>query len=180
MEVKVVTGANLGDEGKGLVSYCLAKKKPQKRVIRFSPSSLTAVLSVHIAGGKIFHCTGTGALVVPDTFYHERFVLDPMTLWLTGDSVIIDPDCRVVLPCDVMRNREKEIARGENKHGSCGMGIFEAVKRSANEEDAVYAGELLFPIVCMKRFAALWRSILVLRMICIILTIGCGSGRLCD
>lgn len=145
MEVKVVTGANLGDEGKGLVSYCLAKEAAEKGhkilTVLFNGGAQRA----HTAGGKIFHCTGTGALVGSDTFYHERFVLDPMTLWLTGDSVIIDPGCRVVLPCDVMRNREKEIARGENKHGSCGMGIFEAVKRSANEEDAVYAGELLFP-----------------------------------
>lgn len=145
MEVKVVTGANLGDEGKGLVSYCLAKEAAEKGhkvlTVLFNGGAQRA----HTAGGKIFHCTGTGALVGSDTFYHERFVLDPMTLWLTGDSVIIDPDCRVVLPCDVMRNRAKEIARGENKHGSCGMGIFEAVKRSTNEEDAVYAGELLFP-----------------------------------
>ena len=30
MEIKVVTGANLGDEGKGLVSYCLAKEAAEK------------------------------------------------------------------------------------------------------------------------------------------------------
>jgi adenylosuccinate synthase len=151
MEVKVVTGANLGDEGKGLVSYCLANEAVEKGhkvlTVLFNGGAQRA----HTAGGKIFHCTGTGALVGSDTFYHERFVLDPMTLWLTGESIIIDPDCRVVLPCDVMRNRAKEIARGENKHGSCGMGIFEAVKRSTNEEDAVYAGELLFPYRLYKK-----------------------------
>lgn len=151
MEVKVVTGANLGDEGKGLVSYCLANEAVEKGhkvlTILFNGGAQRA----HTAGGKIFHCTGTGALVGSDTFYHERFVLDPMTLWITGEKVIIDPACRVILPCDILINRAKEIARGENRHGSCGMGLFEAVKRSKNEEDAVYAGELLMPYRLYKK-----------------------------
>lgn len=74
-----------------------------------------------------------------------------MTLWITGEKVIIDPSCRVILPCDILINRAKEIARGENRHGSCGMGLFEAVKRSKNEEDAVYAGELLMPYRLYKK-----------------------------
>lgn len=145
MEIKVVVGSNYGDCGKGLVSGCLAKEAAgqHKKVLTVFYNG--GAQRCHHSNGRDLHCIGAGNVFGGDTFYHERFVLDPMTLWLTGDSVIIDPDCRVVLPCDVMRNREKEIARGENKHGSCGMGIFEAVKRSANEEDAVYAGELLFP-----------------------------------
>ena len=41
-----------------------------------------------------------------------------------------------------MRNRKKEINRGDKKHGSCGMGIFEASKRSANPNYLVEAAEL--------------------------------------
>ena len=41
-----------------------------------------------------------------------------------------------------MRNRKKEISRGDNKHGSCGMGIFEASKRSANPNYLVEVAEL--------------------------------------
>lgn len=145
MEVKVVVGSNYGDCGKGLVSGCLAKEAAEQKKKVLTVFYNGGAQRCHHSNGQDLHCVGAGNFFNGDTFYHERFVLDPMTLWLTGDSVIIDPDCRVVLPCDVMRNREKEIARGENKHGSCGMGIFEAVKRSANEEDAVYAGELLFP-----------------------------------
>ena len=145
MEVKVVVGSNYGDCGKGLVSGCLAKEAAEQKKKVLTVFYNGGAQRCHHSNGQDLHCVGAGNFFNGDTFYHERFVLDPMTLWLTGDSVIIDPDCRVVLPCDVMRNRAKEIARGENKHGSCGMGIFEAVKRSANEEDAVYAGELLFP-----------------------------------
>lgn len=145
MEVKVVVGSNYGDCGKGLVSGCLAKEAAEQNKKVLTVFYNGGAQRCHHSNGQDLHCVGAGNFFNGDTFYHERFVLDPMTLWLTGDNVIIDPDCRVVLPCDVMRNRAKEIARGENKHGSCGMGIFEAVKRSANEEDAVYAGELLFP-----------------------------------
>lgn len=151
MEVKVVVGSNYGDCGKGLVSGCLAKEAAEQKKKVLTVFYNGGAQRCHHSNGQDLHCVGAGNFFNGDTFYHERFVLDPMTLWLTGDSVIIDPDCRVVLPCDVMRNREKEIARGENKHGSCGMGIFEAVKRSANEEDAVYAGELLFPYRLYKK-----------------------------
>ena len=151
MKIKVVTGANLGDEGKGLVSYCLANEAVSKGHKVLTVLFNGCAQRAHTAGGKIFHCTGTGALVGSDTFYHERFVLDPMTLWITGERAIIDPACRVILPCDILINRAKEISRGENRHGSCGMGLFEAVKRSKIEEDTVYAGELMFPYRLYKK-----------------------------
>lgn len=142
MEIKVVTGANLGDEGKGLVSYCLARDAAERNhkilTVLFNGGAQRA----HTAGGKVFHCLGTGSLMGSDTFYHEKFLLDPITLYITGETPIIDPRCRVILPCDVNRNRQKELARGENKHGSCGMGIFEASKRSAQEENCVRAESL--------------------------------------
>lgn len=84
----------------------------------------------HTANGQVVHCTGTGDLAGGTTYYDEHFVVDPIALWITGTKVFIHPMCRVVLPCDIVRNRKKEIERGLNKHGSCGMGIFECVKRN--------------------------------------------------
>ena len=141
-KVKVVIGANLGDEGKGLVSYCLGET-----AINSGERVLTVLYNggaqrAHTACGRVFHCTGTSDFIGGDTYYHHKFLLDPITLWLTGETVYIDPRCRVVLPCDVMRNRKKEISRGDNKHGSCGMGIFEASKRSTNPNYLVEAAEL--------------------------------------
>lgn len=142
MEIKVVTGANLGDEGKGLVSYCLAKEATEKNHKVLTVLYNGGVQRGHTAGGKVFHCLGTGALVGSDTFYHEKFLLDPIALFLTQETPIIDPRCRVVLPCDVVRNRKKELARGGAKHGSCGLGIFEASKRNATQEFSLYAAEM--------------------------------------
>lgn len=151
MEIKVVVGSNYGDCGKGLVSGCLAKEAAEQHKKVLTVFYNGCAQRCHHSNGRDLHCIGAGNFFGGDTFYHERFVLDPMTLWITDEKVIIDPACRVILPCDILINRAKEISRGENRHGSCGMGLFEAVKRSKNEEDAVYAGELMFPYRLYKK-----------------------------
>lgn len=150
-EAKVVIGANYGDEGKGLVSYCLAKEAVEqgKRVLTVLYNG--GVQRGHTAAGKVFHCTGTGSAVGSDTFYHNRFLVDPIALWLTGDKPIIDPNCRVVLPCDVMNNRKRETSAGKNRHGSCGLGIFEASKRNSIKEFSLYAKDLISPFVTYNK-----------------------------
>lgn len=130
MNVKVVTGANAGDEGKGMTAFYLAKEAISRNEKVLSVLYNGGVQRGHTANGQVVHCTGTGDLAGGTTFYDEHFVVDPIALWLTGTKVFIHPMCRIILPCDVLRNREKEIARGLNKHGSCGMGIFECVKRN--------------------------------------------------
>lgn len=130
MNVKVVTGANAGDEGKGMVAFSLAKEAISRNEKVLSVLYNGGVQRGHTANGQVVHCTGTGDLAGGTTYYDERFVVDPIALWLTGTKVYIHPNCRVVVPSDVIRNRSKEIARGLNKHGSCGMGIFECVKRN--------------------------------------------------
>jgi adenylosuccinate synthase len=130
MNVKVVTGANLGDEGKGMVAYSLAKEAISRNEKVLSILYNGGVQRAHTANGQIVHCTGTGDLVGGTTYYDEHFVVDPIALWLTETKVYIHPKCRVVLPCDVVRNRKKEVSRGLLKHGSCGMGIYECVKRN--------------------------------------------------
>lgn len=143
-QVKVVIGANYGDECKGLVSYCLAKEaNAQGRKI------LTVLFNggaqrAHTADGKIFHCTGTGAAVGSDTYYDQKFMVDPVALWLDKAKVYINPYCRVVLPCDITNNQQRELRlrNSSSGHGTCGMGIFEACKRSKIEKYCVYAKEL--------------------------------------
>lgn len=151
MEIKVVTGANYGDESKGLVSYCLAREaaNDHKKILTvfFNGTSQRA----HTSGCRIHHCTAAGEDFGSDTFYHERFVVDPIALWIEEAKVILDPGCRVILPCDVMRNRKKEVARGKERHGSCGFGLFEAVKRSKNEENAIYVADFLTPFALYKK-----------------------------
>lgn len=141
-DVKVVIGANYGDEGKGLVSCCLAKEALDKAnktlIVLYNGGAQRG----HTANGVVHHCTGAGTELGCDTYYAPRFMLDPIALWLSESKVYIDPLCRVVLPCDVANNRGKESARGSARHGSCGMGIFEASKRNGNPDDRLLAREL--------------------------------------
>lgn len=71
-----------------------------------------------------------------DTFYHRMFVVDPIMLWLSKSTPIIDPRCRVILPCDVLYGQEREKLL---RHGSCGFGLFAAVRRS--KEKPIYIND---------------------------------------
>lgn len=133
-EVKVVIGANYGDEGKGLVSYCLSKKAREKNRSVLNVFYNGGAQRAHTSNGVVRHCTGAGTSLGADTYYNKWFVVDPIAVWLERAEVYIHPDCRIVLPCDVINNRQKEMARGANRHGSCGMGIFECVKRDNDKE----------------------------------------------
>ena len=138
MEVKVVVGTNYGDESKGLVSGCLAREAIENHedkvlTVLFNGTSQRA----HTYQNKIYRLEGTGAAHGADTFYHRAFVVDPIVLWLTKTTPIIDPRCRVIFPCDVLygQAREKQV-----NHGSCGCGLFAAVKR--NEEEDFYVADM--------------------------------------
>jgi len=45
-------------------------------------------------------------------------------------SVIADPRCRVITPYHQAVNRLRELARGDGRHGSCGVGVGETVADS--------------------------------------------------
>lgn len=142
-EVKVVIGANYGDEGKGLVSYCLSKKARSEGRKVLNVFYNGGAQRAHTSNGVVRHCTGAGTSVGADTYYNKWFVIDPIAVWLEQAEVYIHPECRIVFPCDVVNNRQKELARGAGKHGSCGMGIFECVKRNTEKEFAVTYRDML-------------------------------------
>ena len=151
MEIKVVCGSNYGDCGKGLVSGCLAKEAAEQHKKVLTVFLNGTIQRGHSFGCRIHHCTSAGEDFGSDTFYNEWFVIDPIALWVEQAKVIIDPSCRVILPCDVVKNRQKEIARGAARHGSCGFGLFEAVKRSRIPEDTIKAGLFQFPFSLYKK-----------------------------
>lgn len=128
-EIKVVCGCNYGDEGKGLVSYALAHEAVNKGNKVLTVFANGTIQRAHTVNDRILHCIGAGDLVGGSTYYWPSFVIDPIALWITESKVIYHPNCRVITPWDVMENRRKEVARGEARHGSCGFGLFETVKR---------------------------------------------------
>lgn len=48
-------------------------------------------------------------------------------------TIYADPDCACATVYDVLLNSLTELLRGKDKHGSCGMGIYETVLRTGKE-----------------------------------------------
>lgn len=138
MEVKVVCGCNYGDCGKGLVSGCLAREAAEKGnkilTVFFNGTGQRA----HDFEGVARHFMAAGENYGSDTFYHRMFVVDPIMLWLSKSTPIIDPRCRVIFPCDVLYGQERE---KQVKHGSCGFGLFAAVKRAEQMQEPYIIGD---------------------------------------
>lgn len=143
MKVYAVIGANYGDEGKGLVSGCLAREANahgEKVLTVFYNGTMQRA---HTFEGHVHHATAAGTKYGSDTFYHKNFVIDPIMLYIHQAKPIIDGNCRVILPCDVESNRLRERSRGAERHGSCGLGLFDAVKRDRDPHCRVRVKDLL-------------------------------------
>ena len=141
MEIKVVIGANAGDEGKGLVSGCLARQAAKENKKTLTVFYNGTIQRAHSFGDNVYHCVAAGVEFGSDTFYDQMFVIDPIALWITNSHVYIDPRCRIILPCDILANRKLEKSRGDKRHGSCGMGLFACVTRSNKQGCRVTADE---------------------------------------
>ena len=145
--IKVVLGSNLGDEGKGLMTHYFSKNAEGKVLnILFNGG----VQRGHTVNDHVFHCFGSGTFDGADTYYHKDFMVNPIGWDIEYDqllslgfnpSLYIDPECRVTLPYDMIINRKIEEKRGSNRHGSCGMGIYETRLRS--EQHPILAKDLM-------------------------------------
>jgi adenylosuccinate synthase len=133
-----VIGANFGDEGKGLMTDLFCRTEGRVINIR-SNGGAQAGHTVCTADGKrhIFSHIGAGFFAGADTYLSGYFILNPMLfskeLSALGDvrgNIFIDRHALVTLPCDMLLNQFAETARGNGRHGSCGVGIFETIVRS--------------------------------------------------
>lgn len=146
-KIKIVIGSNFGDEGKGLMTdyFChnLSKDGPVVNV-RYNGGA-QAGHTVVIPDGKrhVFSHFGSGSFNSNvATFLSDKFILNPMLFCRELDElkskfnitpkVYISPMCRITTPYDMLINQIVEIDRGGNRHGSCGLGIYETVERNKN------------------------------------------------
>ncbi len=133
----------LGDEGKGTTIDSLTRQHKVETIFRFNGGCQSAHHVVPPNGNK-WHCfsqVGSGMLSNPDvkTVLTEDFLVDPLALrkeiehlgslgvknvW---DKIFISPHAKLVTPFHRAVNRLIEASRGENCHGSCGLGIGETV-----------------------------------------------------
>ena len=143
MRTIAVIGKNFGDEGKGFTCSRLASSLKNALIIKHNGGG-QAGHTVEDPKGKwrfIHHQIGAGAEYHVPTLFADSFMPDLFQLGkevkdfteLFGFQPILysEKNARVTTIDDVLLNMGAELARGENRHGSCGMGIEECVQRNA-------------------------------------------------
>ena len=143
MRTIAVIGKNFGDEGKGFTCSRLASSLKNALIIKHNGGG-QAGHTVEDPKGKwrfIHHQIGAGAEYHVPTLFADSFMPDLFQLGkevkefteLFGFQPILysEKNARVTTVDDVLLNMGSEVARGKNRHGSCGMGIEECVQRNA-------------------------------------------------
>ena len=138
-----VIGKNFGDEGKGFTCSRLASSLKKSLIIKHNGGG-QAGHTVEDPEGKwrfIHHQIGAGAEYHVPTLFADSFMPDLFQLGkevkafteLFGFQPILysEKNARITTIDDVLLNMGAEVARGKNRHGSCGMGIEECVQRNA-------------------------------------------------
>jgi adenylosuccinate synthase len=140
MNIEVVIGSNYGDEGKGLVTEYLCRNRPSPIVILSNGGCQRGhtVNNKELSCRHIFHHFGSGTLLGIPTVLSKTFLLNPIVFVEEWNSLPVKPvvfrapGCLLQLPGDMFTNQMLEINRGENRHGSCGWGIWETILRNEN------------------------------------------------
>lgn len=157
-ELKYVVGANFGDEGKGLMTdyFCHQAISNGKKVLGILPNGgAQRGHTVVTPDGKrhVFHHMSSGTFTGADTYFGANFILNPMVFMQEyyelkpSTKFYIDDMCKVSTPFDMLYNQAVEVERGNNRHGSCGLGIFETIDRYKNTTYSPYYGDFIYPSI---------------------------------
>lgn len=151
----VVVGLGFGDEGKGSCVDHLVRKHKARAVVRFNGGH-QASHAVVLPDGRShrFSQFGSGTLAGVGTVLSKHVVIQPTALEAEAEhlrqigvrdpyaSLAIHEDCLVTTPFHRHANRLRELARGDARHGSCGVGFGETVEL-AKKGLAICAEDLL-------------------------------------
>lgn len=148
-DVKIVIGANYGDEGKGLLTHHFAKNANGKVCVVFHNGTAQRGHTVDLTDHRrhVFHHFSSGTYDNASTYFADTFWIHPMEfarealeLKLTKPDVMqsvqlyYHPQAKVITPFDMMVDRATEewIALqhdGQREYGSCAMGTWCATDR---------------------------------------------------
>jgi adenylosuccinate synthase len=155
MTVILLAGMFFGDEGKGSATDALTRSFGASLVIRYNGGP-QAAHHVVLPDGRS-HCFsqfGSGTLAGASTFLSRFTAIEPFALVREAEHLAalgfaprltIDPDCPVVTVFHRALNRLRERARGEARHGSCGLGVGETFADLHYKRTALRAFELSAP-----------------------------------
>ncbi|MBI5152856.1 MAG: adenylosuccinate synthetase, partial [Parcubacteria group bacterium] len=136
----IVTGLGYGDEGKGTVTHWLSSHYEAHTVIRTGgPQALHRIVTKNRAE-HVFSQFGSGTLRGSTTHLSSQMIIDPHAILGEGehlkyaqgihnvfDMLTIHEDAIVITPFQAIAGRLRELLRGDNRHGSVGIGVGETV-----------------------------------------------------
>jgi len=166
----IVTDLGYGDSGKGGVVDCLCSAGPVRAVVRFNGGA-QAAHNVVTADGRhhTFAQFGSGSFTPGVRTYLSRFMLvDPLALAAEAahlacvgvgdalDRLTVDRDALLTTPYHRAANRARELARGRDRHGSCGAGIGETASYALDHRgDAPRAADCAAPRTLARKLGRL-------------------------
>lgn len=138
-KIKVIIGANYGDEGKGLGTDYFCSLNPQSTIGVLTNGSAQRAHTVDTAKNglhHVFHNFSSGTFNNVPTYICEEFLINPMSFVKEYNELkelgyapkyYIHPNCRVVTPFDMIQNQID--MKRDNAHNSCGMGVWRTINR---------------------------------------------------
>ncbi|MCZ7440470.1 adenylosuccinate synthetase [Micromonospora sp. WMMC241] len=166
----MVVDLGYGDAGKGTVVDALCATRPVHTVVRFNGGA-QAAHNVVLRDGRqhTFAQFGAGTFR-PGVRTHlaRHVVVDPLALAAEADHLAavgvpdaldrltVDGEALLATPYHRAANRARETARGADRHGSCGLGVGEAVAYGlAHPDEAPRVADCREPALLRRRLAAL-------------------------
>jgi len=166
----IVVDLGFGDSGKGLLTDFLVRKYNSGVVIRYNGGA-QAGHNVITPDGRhhTFSQFGSGTFIPGvKTYLSKHVVIHPGALLLEGDvlkgkgvqdvfsRLRVSNQALVITPFQQAANRIREIIRGKNCHGSCGVGVGETVEDSQLfPEDSILAGDLSSSSILKKKLLSI-------------------------
>lgn len=166
----IVVDLGYGDAGKGTVVDWLCATRPVRTVVRFNGGA-QAAHNVVLRDGRhhTFAQFGAGTFH-PGVRTHlsRHVVVDPLALAVEADHLAtvgvpdafdrltVDGEALLATPYHRAANRARELARGADRHGSCGLGVGEAVAYGlAHPDQAPRVADCRDPELLRRRLTAL-------------------------
>lgn len=138
--ISSVIGKNFGDEGKGLAVDFLCSRSFDSLVIKHNGGAQAGHTVDYSDKRFVFHQLSSGSFRNAATFFSDTYYPDLYKLKQEVDDfkalagfvppIYCEEETPIVLIDDVLMNMALETLRGKNRHGSCGMGIYEAYLRT--------------------------------------------------
>lgn len=170
MRAYIIVDLGFGDAGKGLLTDFLARQVGASLVIRYNGGA-QAGHNVTAPDGRqhTFSQFGSGTFIPHVKTYLSKYVvIDPLALLVEGEALEgkgvrdafarlrVSDQALVITPFQRAANRMRELARGTNRHGSCGIGVGETYEDAlTHPELCIRAGDLYRPALLRRKTVAI-------------------------